>query len=137
MKPAIALATTLALASVLFAATAAAETGGLSGCDYSASFGNIPCSEVDRAITEAAAESRVDETRLRTIVRCESRFNPFAENGSYKGLFQQSSTYWDGRVADFNANVDPDVPGNYSSPFDNARVSARMIGLGQEHWPNC
>jgi hypothetical protein len=135
VKHAIALAT-LALAAFV-PSTAAAQSGGLSACDYQSTYREIPCTEVDRAVTEAAAEFRVDEARLREIVRCESRFDPFAENGQYKGLFQQSSSYWAGRVADFNANVDPDVPGNYTSPFDNARVSARMLGLGGDHWPNC
>lgn len=136
MKRAIALTTALGLAALL-PSTAEARTGGLSACDYGAAFRDIPCREVDRAIHEAAVEFRVDETRLRRIVRCESKFDPFAENGPYKGLFQQARQYWSGRVADFNANVSPDVPGNYHSPFDNARVSARMVGLGEDHWPSC
>lgn len=136
MKRAIALTAALGLAALL-PSTAKAQTGGLSACDYRADFRGIPCGEVDRAIHEAALEFRVDEARLRGIVRCESKFDPFADSGRYKGLFQQASQYWAGRVADFNANVSPDVPGNYFSPFDNARVSARMVGLGQDHWPNC
>jgi hypothetical protein len=138
VKRALALMTAIGLAALL-PSTAQAATGGLSACDYRGDFRGIPCGEVDRAIHEAAAEFKVDETRLRLIVRCESKFDPFADGagGLYKGLFQQSGQYWSGRVADFNANVEPDVPGNYHSPFDNARVSARMMGMGEDHWPNC
>ena len=136
MKRAIALTTALGVAALL-PSTAAAGPGGLSACDYRGDFRGIPCTEVDRAIREAAAEFRVDENRLRRIVRCESKFDPFADSGRYKGLFQHDRQYWPGRVAEFNARVSPDVPGNYHSPFDNARLSARIIGLGQDHWPNC
>ena len=111
---------------------------GLHACDHQAKFGDIPCHEVDRAISESAAEFRVDETKVRKIVRCESRFNPHANSGSYKGLFQQASDYWSKRVADFNAHRDPDVGGNIYSPFDNTRVSARMLAAGMDdHWPSC
>ena len=139
MKYAIALVSALALVALVPASspTAAAQSGGLSACDYRASYGDIPCGEVDRAITEAAAEFGVDETRMRQTVRCESTFNPYATSGQYKGLFQQASSYWGERVGEFNANVDPDVPGDYYNPFDNARVSARMMASGTDHWPNC
>jgi hypothetical protein len=119
-------------------AAAARNSGGLSACDYQATFGDVPCQEVDRSIAESAAEFNVDQTRLRKIVRCESRFNPHAKSGSYRGLFQQASDYWSKRVADFNRHRDPDVTGDIYSPFDNARVSSRMIAGGlDEHWPNC
>lgn len=116
----------------------AKSSGGLSACDYQAKFGDVPCHEVDRSIAESAAEFQVDDTKLRTIVRCESRFNPHADSGPYKGLFQQASQYWSKRVADFNRHQDPDVGDNIYSPFDNARVSARMLAAGlHDHWPNC
>jgi len=117
---------------------AAKNSGGLSACDYRANFGDVPCREVDRSIAESAAEFRVEETELRRIVRCESRFDPHADSGSYKGLFQQDSGYWPKRVTDFNRHEDPDVSGDIYSPFDNARVSARMVAGGlDDHWPNC
>jgi hypothetical protein len=41
-------------------------------------------------------------------------------------------------VGDFKRHRDPDVAGDIYSPFDNARVSARMIAAGMDdHWPNC
>jgi len=111
---------------------------GLRACDYRRDYDGIPCSEVDRAISESAAEFRVDETRLRSIVRCESSFNPRATRGSYKGLFQQLDDYWPERVGDFNDHHDPDVGNNIYSPFDNSRVSARMLAAGnEEDWRNC
>ena len=117
---------------------AGAQEGGLSACDHSPTFRDVSCQEVDRAVTEASREFRVSEVRMREIVRCESQFDPFASNGPYQGLFQQSTSYWSGRVGDFNAAVDPDVPGDVHHPFDNARVSARMLATnGDSDWPNC
>lgn len=114
------------------------SSGRLHACDYQANFGDVPCQEVDRSISDAAAEFQVDDTDLRTIVRCESRFNPHADSGSYKGLFQQASEYWSRRVTDFNEHHDPDVGDDIYSPVDNARVSARMLANGlRDHWPNC
>lgn len=119
-------------------AASAKKTGGLRACDYQSEFRGIPCQEIDRSITESAAEFAVNETELRQIVRCESRFNPHADSGEYKGLFQQASDYWSKRVADFNRHEEPDVTGKIYAPFDNARVSARMFAAGlDEHWPNC
>jgi hypothetical protein len=120
------------------APVAAESSRGLRACDYQSDYDGIPCGEVDRAISESAAEFRTDEVELRKIVRCESRFDPRADSGEYKGLFQQVADYWRKRVADFNAHHDPDVRGDIFSPFDNSRVSARMLGAGMdEHWPNC
>ena len=116
----------------------AEPSDGLHACDHRSNFDGIPCREVDRAISESAAEFRVDDVKLRRIVRCESRFDPRADSGEYKGLFQQVAKHWRKRVADFNRHHNPDVGDNIYSPFDNARVSARMLAAGtQEHWPNC
>lgn len=127
-----------ALAGPLTPAADAHNKHSLRACDYQPNYRDVPCAEVDRALTEAAVEFAVDETKLRTIVRCESTFNPYADSGHYKGLFQQAPEYWQGRVADFNRHRDPDVGGQIYHPFDNARVSARMLAAGMSsHWPNC
>jgi hypothetical protein len=134
------LAVVAMLASLLLlpAGAAQSQTSGLSACDHQPYYGDIPCGEVDRAIHESAVESGVDETRMREIVLCESTFDPFASNSPYEGLFQQDEGSWGQRVAEFNAAVDPDAPGDIHSPFDNARVSARMLAQGMESaWPNC
>jgi hypothetical protein len=102
-------------------------------------FRDIPCSEVDRAISEAAREFSIDEQKFRKKIRCETggTFNPFI--GRYfKGLTQQHPGYWGGRVLRFNMTQEPDVLGNVLSPFDNARVGAWMASTdGWWHWPNC
>ena len=132
----VAAAAALLLLALVQSSGAAATPGGLSACDYQPRFRDIPCSEVDRALREAAAEFAVDETALRRVVRCESKFDPYAGR-RYRGLFQHDPGAWGQRVREFNAHVAPDVRGVITSPFDNTRVSARMIGLGQDHWPNC
>jgi len=61
-----------ALAGPLTPAADAHNKQSLRACDYQPNYRDVPCAEVDRALTEAAAEFAVDETKLRTIVRCES-----------------------------------------------------------------
>lgn len=99
-------------------------------------FRNIPCGEVNRAVSEAAREWRIDEGRFRRSIWCESKFHPFVGR-SYKGLVQAGVAFWRVQVPRFNANLRPGQPpvlGNVLSPFDNARVGARVIsreGYGQ------
>ncbi len=110
----------------------------LSACGHASMFHDIPCSEVDRAITEAAREFRLNEGKFRRVARCESGFNPFNSPGSYFGLMQHSKSEWSGRVRAFNQGYDPDVLGNPHAPFDNARVAAWMIhNDGWGPWPEC
>ena len=116
----------------------AEQSDGLHACDYRRNYDGIPCREVDRAISESAVEFGTDEVGLRKIARCESRFDPGADGGEYKGLFQQVAKDWQKRVAEFNETHNPDVGGNIYSPFDNARVSSRMLAAGmRDDWPNC
>ena len=50
--------------------------------------------EVDRAISESVAEFRLNDLEVRKIVRCESKFDPHADSGPYKGLFQHKQEHW-------------------------------------------
>lgn len=110
----------------------------LSACSTAPVFQDIPCSEVDRAITESAREFRIDETRMRGTIKCESGFNPFNSPGLFYGLGQHLKREWARRVAAFNRGYDPDVLGNPHSPFDNARVTAWMVhNGGWGAWPTC
>ncbi len=114
----------------------------LSACSTAPVFHDIPCSEVDRAIREAAREFNLDENKFRRVARCESGFNPFNSPGSYFGLMQHLKTEWAGRATAFNQGYDPNVLGNPHSPFDNARVAAWMIHNDQDSnpwsaWPQC
>lgn len=110
----------------------------LSACGHASSFGDIPCTEVDRAITEAAKEFNLDGDKFRRVARCESGFNPFNSSRSYYGLFQHLKTEWTGRAEAFNRGYNPNVLSNPHSPFDNARVAAWMIhNGGWGPWPEC
>lgn len=97
---------------------------------------NIYCGagEVRRAISESLVEFGMqhEAKRICRIAGCESTFNANANNGSHGGIFQQSFEYWPGRVKTFNAaNSHYPVGSNVFSPFDNARVSIRMMKAGQ------
>jgi hypothetical protein len=95
----------------------------------------VPCSEIDRAVGEAADEFGLDHRRFRLLARCESHFKN-AAGRSHVGVYQQAAKYWRGRVNDFNRRH-PHYPVGLdaSNPFWNARVSADMIARGQaRHW---
>lgn len=130
------LAELLMVAGLQGSASACANGAAVSGV-FRQGFNSIMCTEVDRALNEAAVEFKVDGNRIRRMATCESGLDPFAGR-KYKGLFQQSNVYWNGRVRAFNRDNDIDVTGNIYSPFDNARVTAYMISkFGYGAWPSC
>jgi hypothetical protein len=66
------------------------------------------------------------------VARCESRFNPYANGGPYKGVFQQASRYWDDRYRAFGGQYL--APGIYNGRT-NILVSIRMAHRwGWGHW---
>ncbi len=72
----------------------------------------------------------IDANRVSRIVKCESGFNPRADSGYYKGLFQHDPNYWSGRAAKYGAAG--------ASIYDveaQIKVStAMMAGGGWSHW---
>lgn len=80
---------------------------------------------------EAAADAKgIDEKRVLLIARCESGFNPRANSGYYKGIFQHDPNYWAGRAAKFGHSG--------ASIFDvdaQIAVSTGMMAQGGwSHW---
>lgn len=64
------------------------------------------------------------------IIKCESRGNPDARNGSHHGLFQHTTRYWYGRAA--RAGWDGHDPWE---PEANIAVSAWLLfKAGTSHW---
>ncbi len=129
----------VSLAFVLLAATAGSadartEHRSTDACDYAREWRDVPCTEVNRAITEAAREFHIDEARFRRMIRCESRFHPFV-GARYRGLTQQGPGFVAAVYPRFNAAVEPDVLGNPLAPFDNARTAAWVISReGYSQW---
>lgn len=75
-----------------------------------------------------------------SIARCESGLTPRATSpdGSYRGLFQQSVRYWDGRYAHYARRFD--VRASIYEPVTNALVSVRMaraVGTWHRDWVGC
>ena len=72
----------------------------------------------------------IDANRVARIAKCESGFNPNADSGYYKGLFQHDPNYWASRAAKYGA------PG--ASIFDaEAQImvsTAMMAAGGWSHW---
>lgn len=67
-----------------------------------------------------------------SVARCESRYNPYARNGPYKGVFQQASHFWTGRYREFGSKYLDNAIYNART---NILVSIRMAHkLGWSHW---
>lgn len=105
-----------------------------------------PCSEIDRAVHEAAVESGIDEARFRRSISCESHFIDVAQNGQFIGLSQLGRSFVPGYVRPFDdahaVDLGQGMPGyagtgtgfDTRNPFHNARLAAWVIswdGYGQ------
>ena len=81
-------------------------------------------------IRAAAAAKGIDAQRVLMIARCESGFNPRADSGYYKGIFQHDPNYWAGRAAKYGYGG--------ASYFDvDAQIgvsTSMMAGGGWSHW---
>lgn len=118
-------------------------------CEEAPSIDGVPCSEIDRAVGEAADEFHIDHAKFRRTIKCESSYNPVT-GGFYEGLAQESQEFWDRWVPRFNRDVAVDIGagrpyGSRTHPFDNARLAAYVIrwyinnrgGDGYQEWGIC
>ena len=86
--------------------------------------------EILNKINAASARLGIDANRVATIAKCESGFNPRADSGYYKGLFQHDPGYWPARAERYGFGG--------ASIFDvDAQIgvsTAMMAGGGWSHW---
>ena len=86
--------------------------------------------EIMAKIRSAAAAKGIDTQRVLMIARCESGFNPRADSGQYKGLFQQDKDFWAGRAAKYGY-----AGASYFDVDAQIGVSTTMMaGGGWSHW---
>lgn len=57
--------------------------------------------EIIAKINSVSSAKGIDGNRVAAIAKCESGFNPNADSGYYKGLFQHDPRYWDSRAAKY------------------------------------
>lgn len=132
----------LACTAVVLAPTQAQAQSIPFACDHAPNLDGIPCSEIDRAVAEAANEFGIDHRTFRVVIECESSYEPVT-GGYYEGLTQQSAEFFNRWFPRFNAAVNPDLGDRrpYASrthPFDNARLAAYVIHLnGYAEWGRC
>lgn len=86
--------------------------------------------EILAKINAASAAKGIDANRVAGIAKCESGFNPMADSGYYKGLFQHDPNYWPARAAKYGFAG--------ASIFDvDAQIgvsTSMMAGGGWSHW---
>lgn len=100
---------------------------------YSGNIGNI-----QQIIIDAANKYGINPNYFLSIAKCESGFNPTAENKNYyenghpSGLFQHLSGYWPARAA---AHGHPGA--SVFDPIANANVTASMWATGSSYLWEC
>lgn len=91
--------------------------------------------EIDSFFDKYSAEYNIDKELLKKIARCESGFNPVAENGEYKGMFQFASSSWSSARSQLGMDPNPDLRTNAEEAI---RTASFMISKGQQNaWRNC
>ena len=81
-------------------------------------------------IRAAAKAKGIDPQRVLIIARCESGFNPNANSGYYKGIFQHDPKYWPARAAQYGYSG-----ASYYDVDAQIGVSTSMMaGGGWSHW---
>lgn len=86
--------------------------------------------EIITKIKAASAKLGIDAQRVLLIAQCESGFNPRADSGYYKGLFQHDPNYWSSRAAKFGY-----AGASYFDVDAQIAVSTGMMaGGGWSHW---
>ncbi len=92
-------------------------------------------SDIDSFFDKYSIEYTIDKELLKKIARCESGFNPVAENGEYKGMFQFASSSWSSARNQLGLDPNPDLRTNAEEAI---RTASFMIAKGQQNaWKNC
>jgi hypothetical protein len=82
-----------------------------------------------------ADEYKVDKEFLRKIAHCESGFNPEADAGLYKGMFQFAEQTWVSTRTAMGLDTNPELR---TSAEESIRTAAYKIANGgQNAWLNC
>lgn len=86
--------------------------------------------EIIAKIRAVAGAKGIDVQRVLMIARCESGFNPLADSGYYKGIFQHDPKYWPGRAERYGF-----AGASYFDVDAQIGVSTSMMaGGGWSHW---
>lgn len=91
--------------------------------------------QLDEWFTKYAGSQSINRDLLRNIAYCESKFNQFAKNGDYLGLYQFSSSTWVTTRRSMNQNPDPTLRTDAEEAIKTAAF--RIATIGHAAWPNC
>lgn len=91
--------------------------------------------QIDGWFNHYANKESIEKELLRKIALCESKYNQFAKNGDYVGLFQFSSGTWVTTRRQMNQNPNPDL--RYDAEESIRTAAFRLSTVGLAAWPNC
>lgn len=91
--------------------------------------------DFDQWFTQYSKEYGVEKNTLFLIAVCESKLNPQASNGDYKGIYQFSTGTWQSTRNQMGMDQNPDLRFN---PEESIRTAAFKISRGgSSAWKNC
>lgn len=92
--------------------------------------------DLDGLFSKYSGEYGVDRELLKKIAKCESGFNPSANNsGMYLGMFQFASQTWTANRGRMGLDPNPDLRTNAEEAIRTAAYVISRSGPGA--WPNC
>lgn len=92
-------------------------------------------SDTESLFSRFSDEYHVDKELLKRVARCESGFNPQAENGPYRGMFQFLGQTWTTVRTTMGLDSNPDLRTNAEEAI---RTAAYMFSHGQAYaWAGC
>jgi len=91
--------------------------------------------DISSLFDKYSGEYSIDSSLLKKIAQCESGFNPEAQNGDYRGMFQFASSTWVSVRTLMGHDSHTDLRTN---PEEAIKTAAFMISRGQQNaWKNC
>lgn len=91
--------------------------------------------DISSLFDKYSGEYSIDSSLLKKIAQCESGFNPDAQNGDYRGMFQFASNTWVSVRTLMGHDSHTDLRTN---PEEAIKTAAFMISRGQQNaWKNC
>lgn len=92
--------------------------------------------DLETLFAKYSGEFAVDVGILKKIAKCESGFNPNANNsGMYLGMFQFGAQTWSANRARMGLDTNPDLRTNAEEAIRTAAYVISRGGIGA--WPNC
>ncbi len=91
--------------------------------------------EVENMINGYAAQYGVDPNLMKSIAKCESRFNANAVNGSHAGMYQFKDTTWVSTRRAMGLDTNPEL--RFDAQEATKTAAFKLAHGGKQAWAQC